>query len=283
MKVGIVASQGGVVDAIDLAREAEAHGWDGFFTWDGISVGPTQPAFDPFSLLAAVAQHTRSLTLGAMVFAPARRRPLTFAQQVQTVDHLSDGRLVVPVGLGAVDDAGFARVGGEAESAGARAAMLDKSLAVLDLAATGEPFSYLGEHHRLADVSLVPAPVQRPRVPVWVVGAWPSERSMRRAARWDGVVLQLLRSPLEPDAELIAEAVDWVGAERERLRGEGARLGPHFEVVVSGRLPAEPAAAAARIEELEAAGATWWVEAWWEATDTVAGLRDRVRRGPVPR
>ncbi len=282
MKFGIVASQGGAVEAIALARDAEEHGWDGFFTWDGISVGPTQPAFDPFSLLAAAAQHTRSMTLGAMVFAPARRRPLTFAQQVQTVDHLSGGRLVVPVGLGAADDAGFARVSGEAGSSGARTTMLDEALAILDLAATGKPFSYQGEHHRLSEVALVPGTLQRPRVPVWVVGAWPSERSMRRAARWDGVVLQILRSSVEPTAAQVTEAVAWVGAERERLRGEGVRLGAQFDVAVSGRLPEDPTEAATRIAELEAAGATWWVEAWWEPTDTAAALRDRVRRGPAP-
>jgi len=106
---------------------------------------------------------------------------------------------------------------------------------------------------------------------------------MRRAARWDGVVLQLLRSAQEPSAEQVAEVVAWVGAERERLRGDGFALGTRFDVVVSGRLPDDPSDAAARIQELESAGATWWVEAWWEPTDTAAALLDRVRRGPLPR
>ena len=281
MKFGVIASQGGVEDALGLAEDAEAHGWDGFFTWDGIGVGPNQPTLDPFSLLAAAAQRTRTLTLGAMVFAPARRRPLTFAQQVTTVDHLSGGRLVVPVGLGASDDAGFERVAGEAATARERAERLDESLEVLDLAARGEPFSFTGVHHRLSDVLLVPRPVQRPRVPVWVVGAWPSERSMPRAARWDGVVLQLLRSADEPTPEQVAEVAAWTAEEREHLRADGVPCGDSYEIVVSGRLPTDPAAAAARIGELDDAGATWWVEAWWDPTDSAAGLRERVRQGPV--
>ncbi|WP_372593764.1 LLM class flavin-dependent oxidoreductase [Actinotalea sp.] len=281
MRIGVIASSGGVHEALDLARTAEQNGWDGFFTWDGMSVGSAAAA-DPFSLLAAAAQHTRSITLGAMVFAPARRRPLVFAQQVLTVDHLSAGRLVVPVGLGAADDAGFSRVTGEAVSARERAALLDESLHVLDLASSGEPFSFVGEHHRFSDVALALGSVQRPRVPVWAVGAWPSERSMARAARWDGVVLQLLRSGEEPTASQVTEAVTWIGAERERLREGGVRLGDRFEVVVSGRLPDDPAAASERVESLSAAGATWWVEARWDPTETAETLSERVRRGPLP-
>ncbi len=282
MKLGVIASLGGVEEALALAVEAEEHGWDGFFTWDGIHVGP-QETHDPFSLLAAASQRTRSVTLGAMVFAPARRRPLTFAQQVLTVDRLSGGRLVLPVGLGAGDDAGFARVAGEARTARERAELLDESLAVLDLASTGEAFSFHGAHHDLTGVVLRPPPLHRPRVPVWVVGAWPAARSMRRAARWDGVVLQLLRSADEPSPEQVREVVAWVGAERERLRGDGVVLGEGFDVVVSGRLAPEPADAAARLAALAAAGATWWIEAWWDPSDTAAALRERVRRGPVPR
>ena len=104
---------------------------------------------------------------------------------------------------------------------------------------------------------------------------------MRRAARWDGVVLQLLRSADEPTPEQVAEVAAWIAEERGRLRAEGIPLDGTFEIVVSGRLPADPAAAAARIEQLGDAGATWWVEAWWEPKDTPAALRERVRQGPV--
>ena len=105
---------------------------------------------------------------------------------------------------------------------------------------------------------------------------------MRRAARWDGVVLQLLQSFEEPSPDQVADVVSWVGEERERLRADGVELGPRYDVVVSGRLPDDPDAAAERIDGLAAAGATWWVEARWTPQDTAADLLERVRRGPVP-
>ena len=187
MKFGFVGSYGSVAQVLQMGREAEAHGWDGFFTWDGISVGEMD-TWDPWALLGALAVSTERIRLGAMVFALARRRPWKVAREALTVDHLSGGRLVMPVALGAVEDGGFTRVRGEATSARERAERLDEALAILERAWSGEQFSYSGAHHEVTDLVFRPRPVQRPRIPVWVVGAWPSERSMGRAARWDGLL-----------------------------------------------------------------------------------------------
>ena len=79
-----------------------------------------------------------------MVFAPTRRRPWKLAREAMTVDHLSGGRLVVPVGLGALDDQGFGDVG-EATGVRDRAAILDETLAILDGLWSGEPFGFQGD------------------------------------------------------------------------------------------------------------------------------------------
>ena len=65
------------------------------FGWDAIAIGSADVA-DPLTLLAALAARTERVTLGAMVFAPTRRRPWTLAKQAITVDQLSNGRLVTP-------------------------------------------------------------------------------------------------------------------------------------------------------------------------------------------
>ena len=52
----------------------------------------------------------------------------------------------------------------------------------------GEPFGWEGEHYRFEPMTFLPRPVQQPRIPVWVVGAHPSVRSLTRAARWDGLL-----------------------------------------------------------------------------------------------
>ena len=65
-------------------------------------------------------------------------------------------------------------------------------------------------------MTFLPRPVQRPRIPVWVVGAWPHERSMRRAARWDGIVVQAPGPDGEPATgpRSCREIVDWLRRER---------------------------------------------------------------------
>ncbi|WP_413450322.1 LLM class flavin-dependent oxidoreductase [Georgenia phoenicis] len=255
MRYGVVASFGSAQQVLEMAVAAEEAGWDGFFTWDGISVG-TMDTYDPWALLGAVAVSTSRIRLGAMVFALARRHPWKVAREAITVDHLSGGRLVMPVGLGAADDGAFSRVSGAPTERRTRAELLDDSLAILDLAWRGEPFSYAGTHHRVEDLVFRPRPVQQPRVPVWVVGAWPSTRSMSRALRWDGVLPQPMGGPGEPVTPQMVTDIRALAAERREDGGAG------FDVVVEGVL--DDAAAMSRVRELADAGATWWIESRWE-------------------
>lgn len=273
MRFGVTASCGSAAQSIDMAVAAEDAGWDGFFAWDGISVGPMD-TFDPWTMLGAAAVRTSRITLGAMVFSLPRRKPWEVARQALTVDHLSGGRLVLPVGLGAVDDGAYSRVSGESVDVKERAALLDDSLAILDLAWTGEPFSYEGTHHRVTDLVFQPRPVHG-SIPVWVIGSWFAPRSMRRAAGRDGV-LPIRREdgfdPLSPDQ--LREVRAWVAEQRS---------GEPFELVVEGVLPSDPAQARDRAAELEAAGVTWWIHSDWDfASVTPEGLLDRIRLGPVP-
>jgi alkanesulfonate monooxygenase SsuD/methylene tetrahydromethanopterin reductase-like flavin-dependent oxidoreductase (luciferase family) len=275
VQYGIVITSGEPRTAARLAREAEAAGWDGVFTYDAIAIGPGE-LWDPWILLAAMASATERVRLGALVFAPSRRRPWKLAREIVTLDHLSGGRLVVPVGLGALDDAGFGNVG-EPTAARTRARLLDETLAILDGLQTGEPFAFEGEHYRFGPMTFSPRPVQRPRVPVWVVGAWPHERSMQRAARWDGIVVQATGpgGVPAPGTEVLPEITAWLRHERE---AQG--LGGSFDVVVDGTTPADDPAAAVAIAGAHAdAGATWWTEADWADT-SLDRLRARIAAGP---
>lgn len=266
MKAGIVINVGDPLTQVELAARAEAAGWDGVFTYDVIAIGDSD-MYDPWALLAAMALGTSRVTLGAIVFAPTRRRPWKLAREAMTVDHLSRGRLVVPVGLGAIDDKGFGNVGEETGVRG-RAAILDETLAILEGLWSGEPFEHQGEHHRFGPMTFRPRPVQRPRIPIWVVGAWPSERSMARALRWDGVVLQT------PDLEQTRAAIDHVRAQRT---ASGAS--EPFDIVVQGSTPPDPADAAEAARPYAEAGATWWVDADWEHA-TPASVLARITAGP---
>ncbi len=272
VKYGFVASYGSVDQVLEMAREAEAHGWDGVFTWDGISVGEMD-TFDPWTLLGAMATITERVTLGAMVFALPRRRPWKVAREAITVDHLSKGRLVMPVAFGATPDAGISKVSTDTADRKIRAQRLDETLAFLAKAWTGEPFSFEGEQYQTGEMVFRPTPVQRPRIPIWNVGAWPREKSMQRAVRWDGVIPMDVNDPFKHvGSETVREIAAWV---REHRAGDAP-----FDIVVEG-VTEDDDASRERVAALAEAGATWFIESRWDTErDTPERLLQRVRQGP---
>jgi len=227
-------------------------------------------AYDPWVVMAAMAMRTERVRIGAMLTPPARRRPWKLARETVALDHLSNGRLVLPVGLGAVDDGGFSKVG-EPTDRRVRARLLDESLEILTGLWSGEPFSYEGEHYRLEEMTFLPRPVQSPRVPIWVVGAWPSERSMRRALRYDGILAYTTRGEVTP------EDIRAIKGYVEKNRGTD---GP-FEIVWEGETPGDDADRTAEIvRPFAEAGITWWIESPWSPPNEPADLRARIRQGP---
>jgi alkanesulfonate monooxygenase SsuD/methylene tetrahydromethanopterin reductase-like flavin-dependent oxidoreductase (luciferase family) len=202
----------------DLAREAEKAGWDGFFVWDHIRYSaPVEAVSDPWIVLAAIASATDRVRLGPLVTPLARRRAHKLARETVTLDRLSQGRLVLGVGLGGDRHAEFEPFGDPADPV-ERGRLLDEGL------------------EKLAgywDGGLLPPPVQRPRIPVWVAARYPNRRPVRRAARWDGLFPIDLPGP-EELAELVAEVP----------AGDG------YDVIASIPLGAD-------LGPWEAAGATW--------------------------
>jgi alkanesulfonate monooxygenase SsuD/methylene tetrahydromethanopterin reductase-like flavin-dependent oxidoreductase (luciferase family) len=280
MRYGIVLTTGDPRTAAELAARAEDAGWDGVFTFDAIAIGD-DPMFDPWVTLSAIAMRTEQVVLGAIVFAPSRRRPWKLAREAASLDVLSNGRLVLPVGLGALDDAAFGNVG-EPVEARARAELLDETLAILDGLWSGEPFAFDGAHYRFGPMTFRPTPVQRPRIPIWVVGAWPHARSMHRAARWDGVVVQVPGDDAQATLDVLDDVTAWLRVARATAASSpgGAPAPWPFEVVVEGVTPAKDPPAAAAISEAHArAGATWWIEANW-ADQSPEDLLARIAAGP---
>jgi alkanesulfonate monooxygenase SsuD/methylene tetrahydromethanopterin reductase-like flavin-dependent oxidoreductase (luciferase family) len=131
-----------VATLASLASEAEEAGWDGFFLWDDVTINIPIPVADPWVALSAITLRTRTLRLGALVTPLPRRRPWKVARETVTLDHLSQGRLIVGVGLGG-DPAEFDDLGEEADLK-VRAAMLGEGLDILTGLWSGEPFQYEG-------------------------------------------------------------------------------------------------------------------------------------------
>lgn len=261
----------------DLAHVADEAGWDGFFLWDTIQMEGTEgsPASDPWIDLAAIAMRTERIRIGLLVAAVPRYRPWILARQAATLDHLSNGRLILGVGSGDEHDRGFATFR-EEMSVKRRAAMLDESLEILQGLWSGQSFEHEGMHYRFDEIALLPAPVQAPRVPIWIGWLWPHKRPMERAARWDGAV------PFAVDAD--GNYADLTAADIRQLRlamdERRTEDGP-FDIVTYG--PALDAVhdpeARATVRANAEAGATWTVE-FIEPGHDLGDLRESVRKGP---
>jgi alkanesulfonate monooxygenase SsuD/methylene tetrahydromethanopterin reductase-like flavin-dependent oxidoreductase (luciferase family) len=277
------------MELAELGIKAEHAGFDGFFLWDHIvfsNTGDGPPIVDPWLVLAVVASRTSRIRLGTMITPVPRRRPWQLAKETATLDRLSDGRLILGVGIGspAYGDFGiFHEPTGQRD----RAELLDEGLDVMAGLWSGERFSYQGKHFTLEPVRFTPPPVQRPRIPVWVGGVLPAPRPIARAARWDGMVPIRFAggSLIRPSAADIADTGARIAAARltagspAATAAPGSRPDPDFDLVVWAEIALEPAAVPEIARPYQASGATWWIETakpeprWWE------GAQERVASG----
>lgn len=262
----------------DLARDAESSGWDGLFIWDDLD-NPRAELVDPWVALAAAAMQTSRIRLGALITPLARRKPWKFARETVSIDHLSEGRLVVGIGAGGGDLwANFP----EPYDPNRRGEMLDEAIQVVTGLWSGQLFRFDGKYYQVKDTRFLPTPYQRPRIPIWVGGIWPNKRPLRRMAQWDGMF------PLFFKARSTDEAFNQFNEAVTIVKGLRQADTP-FDVISLGATPSEPDEASRNtVRAYATAGATWWLEAIDPARMTISGaehwsfeqLRARVLAGP---
>ena len=265
---GAEHSAGGLAD---LARDAEEAGWDGFFLWDHIvAEAEGVPMVDVWVALSAIAMNTARIRLGATVTPLPRRRPWKLARETVTLDHLSNGRLTLGVGLGVPEDYDPF---GEESDAKVRAAKLDEGLEILTGLWKGQPFEHHGRAYQIENVTFNPASLQQPRIPIWVGGWWPTKAPFRRAARWDGVI------PLKQSGDNLLTPQDVVEV-LDFIRRERTSNAPFDVAIINWTDPSDPGAAAEKVSAYAEAGTTWWLESLYMQQNSLAGMRRRIRLGP---
>lgn len=275
MQYGFVVDGWDIRTIGDLAEEAENAGWDGLFISDAIAVSaegfPDFDFFDPWVGLAVMAMRSQRLRIGTMITAVPRRRPWKLARETLSIDHLSKGRLILGVGLGAAEhDGGFCKVG-EPMDLKARAQRLDEGLAILTGLWTGKPFSFSGEHYHVDEMKMLPPVVQSPRIPIWVPGVWQKAKSMERPLKWDGIIPQKYKSMSRMTAAEIGELKRFVDDHRKQ--------DSPFDIIAGGETPGtNRAAAVKKVRPYVKAGATWWLESKW--TFSSEEVSERVKQGP---
>jgi alkanesulfonate monooxygenase SsuD/methylene tetrahydromethanopterin reductase-like flavin-dependent oxidoreductase (luciferase family) len=261
MRFGFVIPWADAEQVGELAATAEESGWDGIFVWE-----PVWGA-DAWISLGLAAMRTGRIRLGTMLTPPSRRKPWELAGQVATVDRLSDGRVTLSVGLGAVDS-GFEAFGEECDRR-TRAELMDECLDIVCGLWAGQPFRYDGKHYSIAPTEFptIGHTVQQPRVPIWCVGALGSQRSMARALRWDGLIPQVL-----DDGGARQATLEEMIAARSQFPTDRP-----YDIVIEGSSTEHSPAAWAD------AGATWWIESQWDAVGQAGpalATFDRLREGP---
>jgi alkanesulfonate monooxygenase SsuD/methylene tetrahydromethanopterin reductase-like flavin-dependent oxidoreductase (luciferase family) len=273
MKYGFVLPYGDARTAAGFAYDAERAGWDGFFVWEPVW------GIDAWVALTAAAMRTEHIRLGTDLTPVSRMRPWKLASETATLDNLSNGRVILAVGLGAVDT-GFGEFG-EVTDRKTRAELLDEGLDILNGLWRGQPFSYDGKHYRIRPTEFMPPPppVQQPRIPIWTVGAWPRPKSMQRVLRCDGI----LPCVMGDDRQMRDVSPDDIRAIKAFVEANRAEPGL-FDIVMEGETPGDNSdQAAAIVGKWAEAGATWWVETRWELPRDAEGLkiaRERVLQGP---
>jgi F420-dependent oxidoreductase-like protein len=199
-----------------LAVKGDRLGFDSYWVFDHLlplTGNIEDPIFEAWALMAGLADATSSITLGTMVTCNTLRAPALLAKMAATVDHVSDGRVIVGIGAGyfVAEHEAF---GIPLPPRPVRAAMLDEAVQVLKGLWAGGRFSFAGDYYTIRDAPFAPAPVQPGGPPIMVGGAgekFTLRTVAKHADHWNlppgskGITPEVLRAKLAVLAERCAE------------------------------------------------------------------------------
>lgn len=162
---------------VELARAAETLGFRSawlaehhFSTYGYLS--------RPVQLATYLAAKTTRLRVGTAVIVVPLHHPLVVAEEIATLDVLSNGRLDVGLGRG-YQHYEFERFGFELDEGRKR---WDESIDIIFKSLEGKPFTYEGKYFKLPETCVFPQPLQKPHPPVWITAQSPYavEAAVRR-------------------------------------------------------------------------------------------------------
>ncbi len=261
------------LDLAEVAKEAENAGWDGFFLWDHLVFmeGLNVPVIDPWIALSAIAMKTEKIKIGPLITPISRRRPWKLAREIVSLDHLSNGRLILGVGLGA-PEYDFVTFGEEFDN-NIRAKKLDEGLDILLGLLSGNDFSYEGDHYKIKNVKFLPTPVNG-KIPIWVAGMWPNKKPFLRASKFDGVFPIHADWPQKLTQGDIKQIISLVNKNRKDSN--------RFDIIIAGDTPSSSSEGINVLKPYKEIGVTWWCENidLFRFKNSAEKMLERVRQGP---
>jgi len=195
---------------LTMAERAEAAGFDSVWIGDSITA---RPRHEPLTLMAAIAARTRRVRLGTGVLLPALRNPVVLAHLIATVDRVSEGRVILGVGIAADTP----QIRKEFSACGVpwdrRVGRFLETLEICRALWQRDTVTFTGKHFTLDGATVEPKPHQVGGPPIWIGGSGPT--AFREAARFDAWF------PTGPSADFFAEHFPQIRA-AARSAGRGA-------------------------------------------------------------
>jgi probable F420-dependent oxidoreductase len=193
----------------ETARRAEAIGIDTLVVPDHLI-----PQMAPVPTMAAIAAVSDRLRIAAFVLNNDLRHPAVLAQELASLDVLSEGRLDVAIGAG-WNRSEYAAIGMAFDPTPVRQARLAEGVAVLKGCFADGPFSFSGDHYTITDYDAQPKPVQRPHPPFLIGGGGRTTLTLAaREAQIVGLAPRILPNgagdPQSITVEGNREKIDWV-------------------------------------------------------------------------
>ena len=194
------------------AKAAEAAGYDRVFVMDHFyqlpGLGdPDDPMFECYTLLGALAQHTETVRLSALVTGNTYRNPAILAKTITTLDHVSGGRATLGIGSGwfELEHDAF---GIPFNTFTERFEKLEEALKIIVPMLNGERPSLDGKHYQVTEAINSPAPINK--IPIMIGGSG-EKKTLRMVAQYAD------ESNLTGPAEEIPRKLDALAAHCERL------------------------------------------------------------------
>ena len=167
------------------AKAAEAAGYDRVFVMDHFYQLPgigahDEPMFECYTMLSALAQHTETVGLSALVTGNTYRHPTLLAKTITALDHVSGGRATLGIGAGWFE-LEHDQLGYEFGTFTDRFEKLEESLQIIKPMLNGVKVTLDGKHYQVTDAVNSPPPISK--IPIMIGGSG-EKKTLRMVAQY---------------------------------------------------------------------------------------------------